>query len=65
MRKENLHKYKSLTQKSNLKILIFVTSIDSRCRDLNFDRYSYRGGVEGIEAFSIDPLAIQKVLRLQ
>ena len=50
MRKETLHKYKSLAQKSDLKILISVTSIDQevsrRCRALKFDRYSYREAIE-------------------
>ena len=42
MRKETLHKYKSLAQKSDLKILISVTSTDSRCR----------GGVETVSSFN-------------
>ena len=54
MRKETLHKYISMGQKSNLKILISVTSIDQkvsrRCRALNFNRYSYRGGVKQVSS---------------
>ena len=60
MRKKTLHKYKSLAQKSNLKILISVTFIDSKCRALNLDKYSYRKAVEETEAFSIDPPAIER-----
>ena len=50
MRKENLHKYKNMGRKSNLKIWIPVTSINwevsRRCWALNFDRYSYRKAIE-------------------
>ena len=69
MRKETLHKYKSLAQNSDLKIMISVTLIDrevsSKCQALNFDRYSYRGSVEETKAFSIDPPAIEKLSRLR
>ena len=72
MRKETLHKYKSLGWKSDLEIWIPVTSIDQevsrRCRALNL-RFkprqiqlsrSYRGAVEEAGAFSINPPAIER-----
>ena len=49
MRKETLHKYISLAQKSDLKIWIPVTSKDReelrRCWALNLDRYSYQEAI--------------------
>ena len=65
MRKETLHKYISLAQKSDLEIWILVTSIDRevsrRCRALNLNRYIYWEAIEETGAFSIDPLAIEKL----
>ena len=64
VRKETLHKYNNMGQKSDLKIWILVTSIDwevsMRCWALNFDKYSYRGDIEETEAFSIDSPAIER-----
>ena len=64
MRKEIIHKYKSLAQKSDLKILIFVTSIDwevwsFKLRQIQLSR-SYWGAVEETWVFLIDPLAIER-----
>ena len=65
MKKETLHKYKSLGQKSDLEIWIPVISIDQevsrRCQALNLDKYSYREAVEETWAFSIDPPSYRKV----
>ena len=55
MRKETLHKYISLAQKSDLEIWIPVTSIDREVSK------SYRGAVKETWAFSIDPPAIEQV----
>ena len=64
MRKETLHKYIRLAQKSDLEIWIPITSIDRevsrRCWALNLDRYNYREAVEETGAFSIDPPTIEK-----
>ena len=64
MRKETIHKYKSLAQKSDLKILISVTSIDRevwsfKLRQIQLSR-SYRGAVKETGAFSIDLTAIER-----
>ena len=64
MRKETIHKYKSLAQKSDLKILIFVTSIDwevssFKLRQIQISR-SYRRAIEETGAFSIDPPTIER-----
>ena len=55
VRKETLHKYISLAQKSDLEIWIPVTSIDREVSK------SYRGAVEETGAFSIDPPAIEQL----
>ena len=64
MKKETLHKYICLAQKSVLEIWIPVTSIDREV--LSFKLWqiqllrSYRGVVEETEAFLIDPPAIER-----
>ena len=64
VRKETLHKYKSLGRKSDLEIWIPVTSIDGevssfKLRQIQLSR-SYQGAVEETGAFSIDPPAIER-----